>query len=852
MAAESSHYNNQTSGEVVMKIFGGSTAAASLIAIAMSSAFAADGKAYDLNIAPQDLATALRAFSNQTELQLIYSQKQIEGQSTDGIQGTVEAVAGLEKLLEKSGLSLQQIDEKTFAVKKPKRGEGAALGQLGNTQRLSMMQEGNAQGPATERAGSSAAGTSAGNDGSQFLEEIIVTVQKRAQNLQDVPISITAFSGDALERQGLVSLREIARFTPGFASSTFNESEPIFAVRGAFNTFSQAGASKPVGVFLDDVYISRNTASAFELYDLEQIAILRGPQGTLFGRNVTGGAIMIQTSRPSLEESVFKMEVGYGNYNAIDLRALASGPVGDRVAAKLSATYRTRDGYGRERLLDLEQNDLETFNIRGQILFELSDNLEARLTLDYSEDENNGRTLSTTSPANADDGDIRTSEHGVEQFYDRKTFGITAHLDWDAEAGTLSSITAYRESDTIENFAFSSTSFTFLPSFNPFFPFQQIGLNADKPETFSEELRWVSSGKGPFSYVIGLYYFSENISRQSTSIRLAGVTGNTIRNQTFDESVDTESFAIYTDVEFAITEKLKLNLGGRYTWEEKKIQVDFANALNSASDFQSPDFQESWSEFTPRAVLTWQPSDSVSLYGSFTEGFTSGGFNTEEDTVAVIGRPFDPETIQAYELGAKTEFLDRKIRLNVALFRQDYKNKQEGFLDPTFNFVIVNAAKARMKGIEVELHWALNEFFTLHGSYSYLDAVYRDFVIPGSMEDRTGNFLSTSPKNSLAFGADFRHPLGDIGYVFANASYTKQGSYFTGSDNRDTFLIDSYDLVDASVGFESEDETWRVTLWVKNLTDEEYVLIRSDFGLSGVGEHFGQPRMYGIKATASF
>lgn len=829
------------------------------IAISCGSAYAfaendpaASGPRTEVNIGAEPLEEALNKLAQQFGKQIVFFSDATAGLVSTPLEGRYTDKEALDLLLEGTALEYRYLNDRTISVSASDKVSDASVS--GNTAMVAGTQLASLDTSVPDRQANSGVANFEDDDTSGALEVINVTAQKRVQSLQDVPLSITAFSGETLDRQGLVSLREIARFTPGFASSTFSESEPIFAVRGANNTFSQAGASKPVGVFLDDVFISRNTASAFELYDLEQVAVLRGPQGTLFGRNVTGGAITIRTARPSLEETRFKAQVGYGNFDAVELRGLASGPLGDQVAAKISATYRTRDGYGRDRLADREQNDLETFNVRGQLLFAPSATVEALLTFDYSEDQNNGRTLTTTSPAGADDGDIRTSEHGIGQFYDRETFGITLHLDWELDAGSLTSITAYRESDSIENFAFSATAFQFIPSFNPFFPFQQNGLNSEEPETFSEELRWVSADDGPINYVVGLYYFSEDISRQANSIRLRGATGETIRNQTFDQSADTESFAIYTDVEIAASETLKINLGGRYTWEEKKAQLDFINSLNPSADFQSPTFEESWNAFNPRAVLTWQPSDDVSLYGSFTEGFTSGGFNTEEDTEAVVGTPFDPENIRAYEIGAKTELLDRKLRANIALFRQDYKNKQEGFLDPTFNFVIANAAKARMKGIEIELHWALNEFFTLHGSYSYLDAVYKEFLLPpnNAAPDRSGNFLPTSPKNSFAVGGDFRHPLGDVGYVFANVSYARQGNYFTGSENRDTFLIDSYDLVDASVGFEAEDGGWRVILWGKNLADEEYVLIRSDFGPGGIGEHFGAPRTYGLRASASF
>lgn len=804
-----------------------------------------------VKIEASDLGDALNQLARQLGVQIVFFSEATAGKVAKPIDGDFTHAEAIETLLRDTALEYRFLNDQTIAVSAPETASGVSYIQNDAQAPAAQLQETASGGRARGAAADDSAIGGPFDEAPGTLERITVTAQKRAQDLQDVPVSITAFSGDSLARQGIVSLREIARFTPGFAGSTFNETEPILAVRGATNTFSQAGASKPVGVFLDDVFISRNSASAFELFDLEQVAILRGPQGTLFGRNVTGGAIMIQTSRPDPGAFSAKFEASYGNLDAVTLRGSVNLPANDRFAAKISSTYRMRDGYGRDRLADLEQNDVDTFNIRGRFLAQFTDSLDAVLTLDYAENSNNGRTLSTITPAIADDGDIRTSEHGVDQFYDREIFGVAGHVTWELEAGSLVSISAYRRADSIENFAFSTTSFTFLPRFNPFFPFQRIGLTGEEPETFSQELRWVSREDRRVRYILGFYFFDEQISKQSTEIRLGGATGDTIRDRTFDQSVDTTSVAGYTDVEIDLLDDLRLNLGGRLTWEEKQVQVDFIDALNPAADFQSPEFQESWTEFNPRAVLTWRPTATASVYFSFSEGFTSGGFNTEEDTIDVIGRPFDPETVRAFELGAKTEWFDRKLRANLSLFRQKYNDKQEGFLDSAFNFVIVNAAEATIKGVELELSWSVSEALALFGSYSYLDAVYQDFFIPSSMQDRSGNFLSTAPENSFAVGMDYRQPVGNAGEVFGTASFSWQDDYFTGSENRDTFLIDSYGLLNASAGFAFGDGRWRVTVWGKNLTDKEYILIRSDFGpIIGVGEHFGAPRTYGVSVTA--
>jgi iron complex outermembrane receptor protein len=794
-------------------------------------------KLIEVKVKSMPLGDALQKIATQFGKQIVFISDIAEGVSAPSFSGLYSEKDALNKLLENTHLTYRYINANTIAIEKSKNDS------------IEVSPESNdvdSQSQALEENGLNSEFTN------NSIETIVITAQRRVQNIQDVPLAITAFSGSSLERSGISGLSDVARLTPGFTVSSFSASEPIIAIRGANSTFSQAGTSKPVGVFVDDVYISRNTAAAFELYDLDQVSILRGPQGTLFGRNVTGGAIVINTQRPSLDDSIIKAEINIGNYGAKEIRALVSAPLSDDWAGKLSGSIRQRDGFGEDRLINSEQTNLDSVNVRGQLLYQPSDEFDALLTLDYSDDMNHGRTISTSTPASANDGDIRTSEHGVEQEYERDSLGVSLHLNWHLDSGDVTSISAYRNSDSLDEYSMSPTSFTLLPSFNPFFPFQDVRKNIDTPDTLSQELRFVSKQNGMFSYVAGLYYFDDEVSRQASTMRLAGVSGNLILDQTFDQNVQTESYAVYGDFDWDFSEQWRLTLGGRYTAEEKTAQVNYFNN-NPTRNYQSGYFTEDWSEFTPRLVLNWQPYDDLTLYGSYTEGFTSGGFNTEEDNVDVVGRPFDPETLNAYELGLKSDFFNNNIRANLTLFRQEYKDKQEGYLDPNFNFVIVNAAEATMNGAEFEFKWVINDNFSYNGSYAYLDAKYDDFVfntINDGVDDRSGNFLPTAPKNSLHSGLDFYY-VTESGLIDANISYTWQNDYYTGSDNRDTFLIDSYELLNAHISYET-DSAWKFTLWAKNIADKDYVLIRSDFSAGGIGESYGAPRTFGIKVSKVF
>ena len=681
----------------------------------------------------------------------------------------------------------------------------------------------------------------------EVLEEVIVTAQLREQNLQDVPVSVTAFNGEDMEDFRLFSLQDIARFTPGFTGSSFNNANPIFAVRGANNTFSQAGASKPVGVFIDEVFIPRNSAANFDLFDLEQVAVLRGPQGTLFGRNVTGGALQITTAKPSLEEPELKLRLGGGNLDYIEAAGSGSVPLSDSAAGKVSFSYKNRDGYITDRFNGLDYNDIETLSIRGQLLFEVSEQLEVIASVDYTKDDTNSRGYTLVSNSartdfSDNDGDIKTAELDVPQDFDREIWGVSLRAYWDLAPGTVSSITAYRESDATEFYSLGAGAVA-LPTVST----QFIKNEIDEPKMFSQELRFVSNKGDKFDYILGFYYYNEDTDRVVDDL-LLGISGFvTFVDRSFDVNVETESYAFYADATIHLFDTVDISFGGRYTNEDKEVTVNFTDKRNPAAGFLVTP-QADFDEFTTRVAINWYAAANINLFASRTEGFTAGGFNTETNSATAINLGFDPETITAYEIGAKTRWLDGDLTFNITGFLQDFEDKQEGFFNVAERFFsIFNASEASMDGVEIEAVWYPTDGLALNLSYSYLDTEYEQFVIPGGA-DFTGNRLQTAPENTFSAGLNFRHPIRDAGNLLLNASYAWQDDYFTGASNSPDFLIDSYGLVNASVGFETADGRWRLSLWGNNLSDKEYVLIRGTSG--AIGEYFGAPRTYG--ATLSY
>lgn len=681
------------------------------------------------------------------------------------------------------------------------------------------------------------------------LEEVIVTAQLREQNLQDVPVSVTAFNGEDMENFRLFSLQDIARFTPGFTGSSFNSSNPIFAVRGANNTFSQAGASKPVGVFIDEVFIPRNSAANFDLFDLEQVAVLRGPQGTLFGRNVTGGALQITTAKPSLEKPELKLKLGGGNLEYIEAAGLGSMPLSDNAAGKVSFSYKNREGYITDRFNDLDYNDIETLSIRGQLLFEISEDLEVIASVDYTKDDTNSRgyTLVSNSAGtdfSDNDGDIETAELDVPQDFDREIWGASLRAYWNLPLGTVSSITAYRESDATEYYSLGAGAVA-LPTVST----QFIKNEIDDPEMFSQELRFVSTKGEMFDYILGFYYYNEDTDRVVDDL-LLGISGFvTFVDRSFDVNVDTESYAFYADATIHLFDTVDISFGGRYTNEEKEVTVNFTDNNRATNNFLVTP-QADFDEFTTRVAINWRATENVNLFASRTEGFTAGGFNTETNSATAINLGFNPETITAYEIGAKTQWLDDSLTFNITGFIQDFEDKQEGFFNVAERFFsIFNASEASMDGVEIEAIWYPTDGLSLNFSYSWLDTEYERFVIPGGA-DFTGNRLQTAPENTFSAGFNYRQPIGDMGSLLLNASYAWQDDYFTGASNSPDFLIDSYGLVNASVGLETSDGRWRISLWGNNLSDKEYVLIRGTSG--AIGEYYGAPLTYGATLTFNY
>jgi iron complex outermembrane receptor protein len=774
----------------------------------------AEERRFDIPV--QSANSAVSELARQSGLQIIAPAELLDGKQTPEIRGVMDSRAALRLFINGMGLEIASDADGTIVL----RARSAQ--------------------PKPRKAPPQGQATDSGE-----VESVTVTAQKRDERAQRVPITLSAFSAARIEAFKIESLRDVGRFAPGLLVSSFNMASPTIAIRGASNTFTQIGANKPVAVVVDDVFVPRNSAATFELYELTSVQVLKGPQGTLFGRNVTGGAVVLDTGKPSFETFASSVQIETGNFDLIHASGRVDIPLGEALEARLVGNYKDHGGYGRDRINGQAEDNQNSTNFRGQLRSQINDPIEVLVSADYSKDENGGRTLSAKNIAS--DGDRRTSELGIPQNFNREIWGTSARINWMGDAGAVSSITAYRKSFSGENYSSSSIWFGYLAGSQS----QVTNKDNDRVGSFSQEFRYASPKWNFGDFVSGVYYSNDDAKRQLYTINLAGIRGNPTSYILSDQSVKASSYAGFADGNLHITDKITLTVGGRYTRDEKTADQIRTDYIRPANNYAVYGLNKSWGQFSPRVVSSWSPTEDLLFFAGITRGYTAGGFNTDAATTVALRTPFSPEKLTNYELGAKTQWLDGHLRANASLFHMDYTDKQELFFNTLTGILnITNAAKATMEGVEAEFDYRPTGWLSLNATYGLLSTVYNTFVIPGGAV-YTGNRLSSSPRNKGSLSANVHQDIDNFGMLFGTVSYSYTGNYYTGAARDPNLHIGAYGLGNASIGWTSTSDRYQVTLWAKNITDTAYVLTPSS--QSGVlGEYLGEPRTFGITAKARF
>lgn len=703
------------------------------------------------------------------------------------------------------------------------------------------------------------------------IEEIVVTAQKREESLQDVPIAISAFTKETLAAQNIDSIEDLEELVPGFNFDKYSPGQPRYYIRGIGNNLHSGSVENPVGVFLDGVYLSRSSMAAVPYLNVERIEVMRGPQGTLFGRNVVGGAVSIHTTKPSAEPSA-EAELTYGNYDLMSLKGHVGGAISDNVFASLAGIATNRDGYAFNTTTQNDVVDDQMTALQASLMVTPTDNLELLLTADVHRRRGTGGWWMLVHS-----GDLWTApswllspwrNNGTEDDgrNDIDNQGFSARITWSTDIGTVTSISAYRKSFFGSRVTMIQPNLPSPPdpslvvgNLGPMNFFRDFEEDADQ---ISQEIRIASNSGGPLNWVTGIYYFSGDVTYRHDSqstFAFPFLTG-TFYSGSFD-SVTTDAVAVFANADYYLTDALRIQLGARWSRDEKEnMTIASGNPRGGYTDLAGeplPDGvgytvqgKKDWSAFTPMLSVNYKATSNALLYSTVSKGFKSGGFAGAQPDAITAAEPFNPEFVWNYEIGAKTEWFDR-VRLNLAAYWMDYTNLQvRGRVPSEENpeqqqWLMLNTGKATIKGVETEISAIVTDNLTLNAMHSYMKSEIEETTGFAAEILRVGDKLIKTPINTYRLAASYRIPLPNDFSVTATAAYAYTGSHYPGLPNNELELIPSQKLVNASVFLDKEDGRWSVQLWAKNLTDEMNLNSPTDV----LGSTFGfadPPRTYGV------
>ncbi len=683
-----------------------------------------------------------------------------------------------------------------------------------------------------------------------MIENIVVTAQRRAENIQETPVSISALSADAVERLQIDNVKDLSQVMPNvlFKPVTGGSAGIGPYIRGGGTTDGANITSEAeVGIYIDDVYQPRSAASFIEALNIERIEVLRGPQGTLYGRNSSAGALKIISATPA-EEFTFRNEVGVGRWDEFYDKFSLSGPLTDdgQLRAGLSGMYRDRDGGRQKNVTRDEEVGAEEYKGFQADLYYEGASYTARLKGYYSDFDSDGLWASALDPFQMDrpyddipftSGAIDKLLSPYESYTSDTQYGASLHLDFDlGESTSLSSVTSWGELD--DDWAVGFSGGVANEALGIPFPgyvelFQRESVS--EQDSFTQELQLQGDGFDNFlSYVAGLYYFRETGTQEVSSEIFFGPAFTL-----FD--ITTDSYAAFGQANLHFSDDLTLILGGRYTEDKKTIDALVGGEIVDRSD--------SWSEFTPKAALEYQISDDMMVFASYTEGFKAGGYNGLASNALALGTPFEPQTLEAYEIGFKSEWWDNRLRLNLAAFFNEYASLQQQAVTDAGVFITENY-DAEHKGIEAEVSVQLTPSVLLWANGVFQDSEYTDTAASGGVSTGSlvGNRMTNVFDHQFTLGVDYSRDIGP-GTLALGANVNTRDDLFSTSDNAPIGHVEALTMVDAYASYAWE--RWKVALSGKNLTDEKYWF--TGFGFSLVQPRYmADPMTWRVGVTYQF
>lgn len=728
------------------------------------------------------------------------------------------------------------------------------------------------------------------------LEEMIVTAQKRSEATQSVPISITAINGDRLNEIGIDKTDELGQFIPGLeiATSSGEGSQLITFLRGAgLNDYNTNNAG-PIAIYSDEVYISSPALTPFQFYDTERLEVLKGPQGTLYGRNTTGGAIKFISKKPSLETQGY-LRLKAGNFGMRSFEGAMSVPLSDTLAGRLAFVKNDSDGYVKNLVDGSDQNGVDSGAYRAFLKYEPNDSLNVLVNFHGAKVDsftNKFNPLGTVNPATGgrcDNAAILANQCITVLGYKSPdnpyegNFNTAERMKLDSKGGylqidyttandvTFTSVTAFDELDRT------------LPEETDATPNQVLEIDYDvDSETFSQELRLSGEGES-FDWLLGGFYMSEDLNQNQgidlfRSLRaftggFADPTGEVTGGAPVffarllnNHNLDT--FAAFGQMTYAINDHLNLTVGGRYTDEERtftgRSQLEEPQTFgpDPIPTYGFDNLKAESDAFSYRLALDYSPTDTSMYYASVSRGFKSGGFNggflaIDPRVVERQVQPYDPEFVTAYELGLKSDLVEGKVRFNAALFYNDFSDLQvftqvsTGVLPV---LVLDNASDAESKGLEFELIALLAEGLTFSLNGAFIDSELKNFVTEAVSGDFSGNKIANTPEKSITAALNYDYYLSSGAKLNFNSIVAYKDDFFFTTENSPLLKQDAHTLVNARFGYLSASEKWGVHFFVNNLTDEFYqtgVTDSSDI-TGSIIRTLGMPKNYGVELNYKF
>lgn len=711
------------------------------------------------------------------------------------------------------------------------------------------------------------------------LEEVlVVTAQKRSQSIQEVPVAVTALDSAALEEAGITNITEVERVSPNttLRPSRATNTTLTAYIRGIGQNDPLWGFEPGVGLYIDDIYIARPQGAVLDVYDVERIEVLRGPQGTLYGKNTIGGAVKYVTKKMT-GEAGGSVKASVGTFSQHDLVLAGQLPIiEDTLYVGASVASFQRNGYGTNVFDDTENYNKDVVAGRLSIEWNPTEDVFVRLQGDATEDNSNAKHGTRLVPSlNTGEPPQRAFNANAGLNLDSKVENSGANLtiDWSlTEALSVKSITAYREGSTSAPIDFDSTPRNAVDA----------PVRYDDEQT-TQELQLTYEGE-KLKVVGGLYYYSGKASGAFDII--AGRLDLTTFTLTADGEIpgqetvpvltastageaETTSQAVYFHATYDLTDTVSAVLGARSTRDEKESDVYKASimtdgrsstfggtdlaTLSVASDFSD---DGKWSQTSPKVGVNWTFADNNMLYYSYAEGFKSGGINMRADvanTPVGLSQVFDPENAKTHEIGVKSEIFDGRARVNLAYFNTDYTSVQQTtnrLFGTNFVPLVITDNEQEIQGIELESNVQLTERLSMVFNAGWIDAEwtkFTDFDLTGSPIDTSGDVVvSNTPEFAGLLAFNYEHDLGDQGslVVGVNASYTDEIAPEIVKES--PINADAYTLLGLSVNWFSSDDTWNVALHGKNLTDEEYLVAGYNFanflGEDSITGFYGDPR----------